>query len=309
MDSVDASPVLPSLLEDFPVTRNVLVVANPIAGGFRYRALDRFSERLDTLGVSVRVWLTRYAGNLTEIAETLDPSVDTLVVGGGDGTINEAVTGLLRRPGAPPALGVLPFGTANVLAHELGLPFRARAMADAVVARQLKPLHLGRIGGRPFLLMVSAGFDADVVHAVDSLTKRRWGKLAYAAAALRLAVARQGRDVTVEADGERFVCRLAVVTTAGFYGGPLTITRETHSTRPGLRLVALKDDAPRTLAAAALALGVGRLHRHPGVTDRAVTEVRFSGTGIKLQIDGDRMETSDALIRAEPRVLTVITGG
>ncbi|WP_181705899.1 diacylglycerol/lipid kinase family protein [Chthonobacter rhizosphaerae] len=290
-----------------PVTRRVLVVANPIAGGFRYKALERYAARLDTLGVRVTVWLTRYAGNLTEIAEELDPGVDTLVVGGGDGSINEAVTGLLRRPHPAPALGVLPFGTANVLAHELALPFRPEAMADATVARRLAPLHLGRIGDRPFILMVSAGFDGDVVHAVEPAVKRRWGKLAYASAAVRLALAAQGRDVIVEADGVTRVCRLAVVTTAGFYGGPLAITRNTHVTRAGLRLVTLSDDRPGTLAGAALALARGRLDRHPAVTDVEVSAVRLGGAGVKLQIDGDKLAATDALITAEPRVLAVVT--
>lgn len=310
---MNQSFVSPAVLDDplaavAPVTRRVLVVANPIAGGFRYRALDRYAARLDKLGVRVTVWLTRYAGNLTEIAEALDPTVDTLVVGGGDGSINEAVTGLLRRAAPPPALGVLPFGTANVLAHELALPFRPEAMADATVARRLKPLHLGRIGDRPFILMVSAGFDGDVVHAVEPAVKRRWGKLAYAAAAVRLALAAQGRDVVVEADGVTRVCRLAVVTTAGFYGGPLAITRQTHVTRPGLRLITLSDDKPGTLAGAALALARGRLGSHPAVTDEAVISARLGGVGVKLQIDGDKLEPTDGLITAEPRVLAVVTG-
>lgn len=307
MTTLDVVPTDPGLPPVAPVTRNVVVVANPTAGGFNYRALDRFANRLDELGVRVDVRLTRYAGNLTEIAEDLSTSVDTLIVGGGDGSINEAVVGLLRRSPLPPALGVLPFGTANVLAHELALPFRPERMAEATVARVLKPMHLGRIGERPFILMVSAGFDGDVVHAVDTLTKRRWGKFAYAAAALRLAVARQGRDVIVEADGETIRCRLAVVTTAGYYGGPLTITRETHVTRPGLRLVTLADDEPGTLASAAVSLALGRLARHRKITDRPVLTARFSGPGIKLQIDGDRLETTDAVIEAEPRVLSVIT--
>ncbi len=218
------------------------------------------------------------------------------MVGGGDGSINEAVTGLLRLSGAKPALGVLPFGTANVLAHELALPFRPETMADLVASARTRPLHLGRIGERPFVLMVSAGFDADVVHAVDAVTKRRWGKLAYAAAALRLALARKGRDVVVEADGERIVCRLAVATTARFYGGPLTITPKTHATEPGLRLVTLANDRPATLARAALMLALGRLDRMAEVTDRPVASVRFTGDSIRLQIDGDRLETTDALI-------------
>lgn len=309
MTMIDVSPVAPMPEGTASVTRNAVVVANPTAGGFSYRLLDRFATRLDDLGVRVDVRLTRYAGNLVEIAETLPADVDTFVIGGGDGSVNEAVTGLLRREGVAPALGVLPFGTANVLAHELALPFRPERMADAAVARKLKPLHLGRIGERPFILMVSAGFDGDVVHAVDTLTKRRWGKFAYAAAALRLAVARRGRDVLVEADGETVRCRLAVVTTAGYYGGPLSITRQTHVTRPGLRLVTLADDEPATLASAAVSLALGRLARHPKITDRPVLKARFSGPGIKLQIDGDRLETTDAVIESEPRVLSVITTG
>jgi diacylglycerol kinase (ATP) len=286
-------------------SRTVVVAANPVAGGFRLATLDRLVRRLEAKGMAVEVQLTGHAGHLTAIAEALDPDVGALVVGGGDGSLNEAVTGLLRRAGAPPVLGILPFGTANVLAHELALPFGPEAIADLVAAGRTRALHLGRVGERPFLLMVSAGFDGDVVHAVDGETKKRWGKLAYAAAAIRLAVAQRGRDVVVEADGETIVCRLAVVTTARFYGGPLTITRGTDVTRPGLRLVTLADDRPMTLARAATALALGRLDRLPGVNDRAVTEVRFRGSGIRMQIDGDRMAAVEDVIRAEPRVLAV----
>jgi len=285
--------------------RSVLVVANPVAGGFRYRALERFAARLDDLGIRREVVLTRYAGHLTEIARGLDGRHDALVVGGGDGSVNEAVQGLVTLGDAAPALGVLPFGTANVLAHELALPFSPVAMADLVSDGATGPLHLGRVGGRPFVLMVSAGFDGDVVHAVDPVTKRRWGKLAYAGAALRLALARQGRDVTVEADGRRLTCRLAVVTTARFYGGPLTITRATHATRPGLRLVTLADDAPGTLAKAAVALALGRLDRLAGVSDVAVEQVRFLGEAIRMQVDGDRMDTDHGLVTADPVPLRV----
>jgi diacylglycerol kinase (ATP) len=286
----------------------VLVVANPAAGGFHAAALERFAGAVRARGLACEVRLTRASGDLTALAASVNGDVETLVVAGGDGSINEAVQGLLKAREPGPALAILPFGTANVLAHELCLPFRPEKIADAVAMGATKPIHLGRIGERAFMLMTSAGFDADVVHAVDPAVKRRWGKLAYAATALRLAFAHGGRDVTVEADGERFVCRLAVVTTARFYGGPLTITRETDVTRPGLRLVMLRDDRPKALARAALGLAMGRLSRVPGVTDRAVSAVRFSGAGIRMQIDGDRMATVDDWIRAEPRTLNVIAG-
>lgn len=288
------------------VVRSVAVVANPTAGGFRIRALERFAERLDALGIRTDVRLTRHAGHLTEIAATLGSSADVLVVGGGDGSINEAVQGLLATPSPRAALGVLPFGTANVLAHELGLEFDPARNAEAIAGGRTRPLHPGLVGDRAFLLMASAGFDADVVHAIRSETKRRWGKLAYAAVALRLALARQGRDVTVEADGTVTRCRIAVATTSRFYGGPMAITRHTDATRPGLRLVTLADDAPWTLAKAAVFLALGRLDRLAAASDRPVTSVRFSGPGIRMQVDGDRIETTDAPIRTDGRIVTIV---
>lgn len=284
---------------------SVLVVANPVAGSFRYKRLMRLAERLDRLGIKSDIWLTRYPGELTAIAASLPATVRTLVVGGGDGSINEAITGLLQRAGALPALSILPFGTANVLAHELGLPFSPEKLADRIAADRRLPLHLGQVGDRPFALMVSAGFDAAVVHAVDGPTKKAWGKLAYAWQALRLGFLGGGHDVTITADGETLTARIAVVTTAACYGGPLRITRQTEVTKPGLRLVTVADDRPLTLLKAAVALGLGRLDRSGVAGDRAVTEVSFSGPGIRMQIDGDRMETTDAVIRAG-RVIEVV---
>ena len=284
----------------------ILVVANPVAGSFNYRHLMRLAERLDRLGLRSDIWLTRYSGELADIAAELSPAVRTLVVGGGDGSINEAITGIVRRGGSAPALSILPFGTANVLAHELGLPFSPEKLAERIAAGRTEQLHLGTVGERPFSLMVSAGFDADIVHAVEAPFKRRWGKLAYAWRGLTLALARTGRDVTITADGETICCRIAVVTTARFYGGPLAITRHTRATEPGLRLVTLDDDRPATLLRAAVALALGRLDRLSAVRDRAVTEVRFSGDGICMQIDGDRLETTGAVVRAG-RTIEVIS--
>lgn len=283
----------------------ILVVANPVAGNFNYRHLMRLAERLDRLGLKSDIWLTRYSGELSDIAAELSSSVRTLVVGGGDGSINEAITGIVRRGGDGPALSILPFGTANVLAHELGLPSSPEKNAERIAAGRKTPLHLGMVGERPFALMVSAGFDADIVHAVDAPFKRRWGKLAYGWRGLTLALAQKGRDVTVIADGETIKCRIAVVTTARFYGGPLTITRHTKATEPGLRLVTLADDRPATLLRAATALALGRLETLASVQDRPVTEIRFSGEGIRMQIDGDRMDTTDALVRSG-RVIDVV---
>jgi diacylglycerol kinase family enzyme len=287
--------------------RSAVVVANPTAGSFRRDRIDRLAADLAAKGIAAEVRLTTHPGHMTEIAaEVAAAGVDALVVCGGDGSVSEAVAGLLPVEGPRPAIGVLASGTANVLAHELRLPRSPSAVARLVAAGRTAPLHPGLVGARPFVLMVSAGFDADVVHAVDPVVKRRWGKLAFAAAALRLALARGGRDVVVEADGTEARCRLAVVTTARFYGGPMTITPRTSVVTPGLRLVTLDDDAPATLARAAVGLALGRLDRVPGIVDRAVTSVRLLGPDVRMQVDGDRLDATDAAITAAPTVLRVL---
>ena len=88
-----------------------------------------------------------------------DPAlnVSTLVIAGGDGSINEALTGFQDHPD-PPQLAVIPFGTANVLALELGLPRTPRAIAEMIFQERTKPLHYGIANGRPFVLMASTGF-------------------------------------------------------------------------------------------------------------------------------------------------------
>lgn len=283
----------------------IVIVANPVAGGYNHRRLMRLADRLDRRGHRSDIHLTRYAGDLAEIAATLPPQVKTLVVGGGDGSINEAITGLIRRKGELPALAVLPFGTANVLACELGLPFAPEKLADHIADGTRRPLHLGMIGTRPFALMVSAGFDADVVHAVDGKAKKRWGKLAYVGATICRLARGDGGDVVVEADGARIIARVAVVTTASCYGGPYRLSRHTRADEPGLRLITLADDRPLSLLRALAGLALGRLDRIDGVIDRPVERARFSGAGIRMQIDGDAMEATDAEIRAG-RVIAVV---
>lgn len=143
----------------------VLIVANPTSGGYSAEFLDDVRNRLEDLGCKTEIRLTRRAGEIGDICADPSLPVQTLVVAGGDGSVNEALTGFQNHP-APPQLGIIPFGTANVLALELGLPRNAKAIAELIRRGKTRQLHYGLANGRPFVLMASAGFDAEVVHAV-----------------------------------------------------------------------------------------------------------------------------------------------
>jgi diacylglycerol kinase family enzyme len=171
--------------------KTALLVANPAAGGYRPRRIEALSTALSRRGIVTDVRLTRAPGDMQFIATDPETRPDVLIVAGGDGSINEAVAGLLVRHGPRPALAVMPAGTANVLAAELRLPRQPVNVARSIAGGLTKPLAVAQANGRPFMLMASAGFDAEVVHAVRPEQKRRWKQLAFIGTAWSLAFGRK----------------------------------------------------------------------------------------------------------------------
>ena len=144
----------------------MLIVFNPTAGRRRAHLLWRVLDVMAANGVRLELAETRHAGHATELArEAAARGAGLVVAAGGDGTIAEVANGL---NGSGCRLGVIPLGTANVLAHELGLPFKPRAVAAALAfgrTREVWPgIATGAAGSRLFVQMLGAGFDAQVVH-------------------------------------------------------------------------------------------------------------------------------------------------
>ncbi len=250
--------------------------------------------------------LTAHAGRIGEICSDPQLAVDVLVIAGGDGSINKALTGF-QSILAPPALAVVPCGTANVLAQELSLPSKPDAIADMILRRRTKNLHYGLADGRPFLLMVSAGFDALVVHTVLLALKRRLGKLAYVITALRQAFRPRHCDIVVETKGERIVCRLAVITKVAHYGRPFVVCRDANVSEPGLHLVALTDDRVPSLLRASLAFLRGRMDRCRDVIVRPLSRATLTAADLTAaQIDGDPFGTTPITIEPGPHSMTMM---
>lgn len=109
--------------------------------------------------------------------------IDLVVVGGGDGSLNAAASGLFDTQ-LP--LGVLPLGTANDFARTLGIPADPVAAARLIAAGQPRPVDLGEVNGHPFLNVASIGFSADLARALTAEAKKRFGVLGYAVVAARL---------------------------------------------------------------------------------------------------------------------------
>lgn len=290
--------------ESSAAQRRLLVVFNPVAGGNRRARFDAVIAALAGLGVFASVVHTQARGHAEAIAREAADDFDAVVAAGGDGTINEVVNGL---KGKPQALGVIPLGTANVLADEIGLSKAPSVVARSLVHGAIKPIHVGLINGRRFVMMAGAGFDADVVAGVSLALKRRLGPLAYVWQAARQAFRGGAVGCTASIDGVAHPTASAVACNGRLYGGPFIAAPKASLADDTFEVVLMRGHGAVNIAryGAALMLGiVGKLSDVDVITAR---EVLIEGApGRPVQADGDIIATLPARISIDPEPVHLI---
>jgi len=179
-----------------------VIIANPTSGngGFPYqnRHFDETLAFLRDQGWKAELWYTQSAGDGEQLTrKAVKQQVNLVIAAGGDGTINEIIQGLA---GSETALGVLPSGTVNVWARELGIPLDDTRARNVLVNGQTRRIDLGCVNGRYFLLMVGIGFDGEVTQAVEGKPLKRLGVLGYTLAVLWLGPGYRGFPVVAQID-------------------------------------------------------------------------------------------------------------
>lgn len=268
----------------------MLVIYNPTAGRRRIATLWRVLDILAGHGIRFDVAETGHRGHAQSLASTAAADGRRIVVAaGGDGTIAEVANGLL---GSPTALGIIPLGTANVLAHELGLPFAARGVAAALAFGRTRTLWPGviRQGNetRLFVQMMGAGFDAQVVHSLPLGLKRCIGRGAYVVQTLRESFNHTHDPITLRVDGWETQASSVVVSKGRLYGGPFLLAPNARPGEPGFSVVLFAPASPMRTLMHAAALPLGLLGKMPGVTHLRASDVEFVGNRpVPVQADGD----------------------
>ena len=295
----------------------LLIVRNPGARRAPSEAaLEEGAAPLRRAGWEVELRSTETAGHATAIAaEAAAAGVDVVVAAGGDGTVHEVVNGLA---GSESALAVVPAGTANVWAKESGTPGNvARALAWIATARRA-PIDLGRVAAtgapeRCFLLMCSAGFDAEVVRRVGEGTwrKRRLGRAWYMAAGVALGLRARPTAARIAVDGvelERELLFLVAGNTR-LYGGLVRLT-DAALADDGLLDVCVFSGRGLWGHMRLLARGLrGGLHRRAGGDIDYVrgAEVRIDAARpLAVQADGELVGETPATLSVVPRALSVL---
>lgn len=279
--------------------QTVHVVFNPASGSYSQRQTERILAALRQGGMVPRPVLPRSADEAINTVRHLCQSEQQprIIAVGGDGTINTVINGMIEQRAI---LGVIPLGTANVLAWELGI----RSIDDAVqriIDGRLRRFSVGEAtsaaGNKRFLLMAGVGLDGAAVAAVQQGEKARLGKLAYLLAGMRQFWNWDRTKLTIS-DGQRCLeCHSVVVANACHYGGPYRLAPQADIFSARLDVVPLNFPTRRSFLRFGLALLAGR----PPAACWQVQNGQLSIDGVKaVQLDGDAFGTGPLTIRLIP---------
>ena len=212
---------------------------------------------LEGAGVRTLVRDSERASDLPGLIHAASGEVQGVIIGGGDGTLNAALPGLLET-NLP--LGIIPLGTANDLARTLGISTDITAAARIIAEGQLRRVDIGEVNGHPFFNVASIGFGVDLTRALTRNSKRRFGNLGYAIAALRALSRLRPFRAEITHGSTVHVSRTVHVAIGNgrHYGGGMTVAENARIDDGRLRIYSLEADSLWRLLRLLPALRSGR---------------------------------------------------
>ncbi len=198
--------------------KKALVIFNPQAGGFnRETVLSAVSRHFTGAGIDYELCDTDGKDTLgTAIHEGVERGFSLFVVAGGDGTVSSTAAALA---GFSIPIGIVPVGTGNILARDLGIPLDIDDAVRLLAGEhELRTIDAMRIGGTLYFLIAGVGISSFTVRDIRGSDKRRFGLLAYAGTAIRklFEFKSTGFEVTVDGEMHRFnAAEVAVANSSG----------------------------------------------------------------------------------------------
>lgn len=285
----------------------VHVVFNPTSGSYSSYKAEQILTQLRAAGLDPQPLLPRsLAESMQAVADLCTQATPpTIIAVGGDGTVNTVINSM---PQGSATLGIIPLGTANVMARELGI--RSQQDAIARIARgTLRPFTVGEAsstaGVRRFVLMAGIGADAEAVADVRPSEKRLLGKGAYALAGLRRCLDWDNRKVTVTCGGQTRCCNSLIIANAAHYAGPYCLVPQASLFLPHLVVAPLPFNSPLGLLSFTASVFLRGRYAAPDAFASGGDTISITGDK-PVQLDGDSFGATPLTIRLIPSFNSLI---
>jgi diacylglycerol kinase (ATP) len=289
-----------------------VLIMNPAAGRRRPKTSpEKLVDHLKRLGLNPKVCSTHRRGDAETAAKAARESgAEMVIAAGGDGTLGEIACGLA---GSEIPICLIPCGTVNVMAYELGIPDSIEEACLLALKGKARTIDAGLINNRPFLLAAGAGFDAELIARTSLRWKRRIGRLAYwHAGVAQLMKARPCRMQVLiegeEAGGEAEYYQALVCNTA-HYAGRYRLSPFAKLDDGLLDLYLVHARGRWNLIRSLLAFATQRAFCGPGIDYRQVRSLEIrSERAVMTEIDGDLFGTTPVSIRIQPAAIRIVAG-
>lgn len=284
----------------------IVLIANPISGGTSRRKINRAMGLFKEQGLEVELFLTAKRGDAERFSmEAALRHPRMVIAAGGDGTLNEVANGLAGT-GVP--MAILPLGTTNVMAKELGLPETIKGSVEAALKGAPHSVSLGKITfdsglTRYFCAMAGMGYDARVVHQVGR--KKHRGKVSHLLSGLGVLFSWSPEELTVTADGKTHKGYNLIACKARKYAGNFQVAPDADITEPVLHAVLMHGRRRLDIIRYALGIMTGRHLGFRDITYLKAESLKVSGSAY-VQVDGDYIGHAPASVTVAAGALTVL---
>jgi YegS/Rv2252/BmrU family lipid kinase len=292
-----------------------LIIINDQAGALSSEVLaqalqEALQHKPESVRENVTIEISHSREHMQNMIQQYQGQLDRVIAAGGDGTIIEIISAMLPYPHL--MLGILPFGTGNRLAANLGIPTTLRDALDTALYGIPHRIDIGRINNRYFALMAGAGLDAEIMGGVTRMEKRTFGLFAYFIKGFRHLFRTPYAVFDIEADGHTIHTRgfgVVIANAGNLLGHYFTLTPGAQPD-DGLLDICIFSSNKRTDYWNILVQVLSRQTR--GIQPEGVKHLRAKNIRIqsrpklKAQADGDLIGTTPIEVEAIPSAIAVL---
>lgn len=290
-----------------------MIIVNPSSGAEESENYtEQLKEQLKAVASEFVIKKTKKSGDAKEFAEEAALNdYEAVFVLGGDGTVSEAVNGLMLHESKLP-LGIIPLGTVNNVARAVGIPMNPEKAIDSLEQLTVQQIDVGKLNDRFFISSTSVGPIPESVQEVDVDMKTKFGVFAYLIEGIKALKNDETYTFELDIDGEKWTAEysLLLIAMSNFVGGVGTIIPEAAIDDGLIHLVTLKE----TTAKEKLSL-VPELFQNKEYTKDQLEHRSFNKARIRLvedidkeincTVDGDKGQTFPLEIEVLPQALSV----
>ncbi|MFZ4776621.1 MAG: diacylglycerol/lipid kinase family protein [Terrimicrobiaceae bacterium] len=284
--------------------KKVLVILNPAARGERAGALK---EKIQGLSLQIVVRLTSAAGDARKMARAaVAEGFQTILAAGGDGTVNEVANGVA---GSDVRFGILPIGTMNVFASELGIPQNNLPEAWRIVEEgSVRELDLPMANGSHFVQLAGIGLDAEVVRLTTPESKKSLGPMSYLLTLAQIAAVPPPTIVVETHDGRGYEGSFVLVGNGRLYGGPFVLFKDARHDDGLLDVLVFKNQSHWDVVRYFQAIAFGSHADLPDVEYFQTKSMFVHSSGsVPVELDGELADTLPCRFEFSPKKFSVLT--